>query len=171
MHDSYNAKLASVADMFALTHAPTRIWQEGELGTLLQHQLDAPLALDLSGGRRMEALRIEALLQADSQPIKTFRDLFTHPHPPREILNLTKVFLKTLRSEMDGFFATEVATVLYYGVILVARQRLKLRLSSKSDQVLREGYRWALAQPWLDETLRPLFAQGVDGFPDGQPNN
>jgi len=158
-NNSYNAKIDQVAEMFALAHQSKRIWRQEELNVLLRHQLDAPLALDLSGGNRLEALRIHTLLHGENPPINTLRDLLHHPHPPKDILSLTKVFFKTLRTEMDGFFATEVATVLYYAVILVAQHRLNMRMSTQPDAVLTEGYRWAAAQSWMDDNLRQLFTQ------------
>ncbi len=49
--------------------------------------------------------------------------------------------------------------MLYYLTIGTALLRCDHRLTRLSDSALREGFRWASAQPWTDEAARDLLCR------------
>jgi hypothetical protein len=55
----------------------------------------------------------------------------------------------------------EVATLLYYAAILVARRRHGQRITQLDDNSLRSGVEWSLQQPWVDQRTKSLFQEGI----------
>jgi hypothetical protein len=55
----------------------------------------------------------------------------------------------------------EVATVLYFSCIIVARMRCNVRISALDDASLARGLEWAAALPWIDEPTRRLLERGI----------
>jgi len=134
-------------------------WNSPDLGPILEHQLDTPLALDL-GARDQEA---------DNHPdsgdvpagaeMLTFRQLLLHPHPPVRLLHRVKQFAKGCRGRPDGPLPPEVATVLYLAAIAAARRNCQQRISALDNAAWQHGVEWALAQPWLNAEIRELLNQ------------
>lgn len=159
--DTNMATPENVGRMFALIHGTEQVWRQAELGTILQRQLDANLVADLSQGDPIMFLHVAELVAAVQLCSPTLRSLLLHPHPPEGLLELAKQLLKSLRQETGGLFAAEVATVLYYAVITVARVRLNARISALSDHALSAGCYWGLAQSWIDPTIRQILQSGI----------
>jgi hypothetical protein len=90
----------------------------------------------------------------------SFGQLLHDPNPPLPMLELTHKFAKACRGNPDGPLPPEVATVLYYAAITVARLRCGRRISRLDDGALHEGLRWALEQEWLDDGTRSIFKEG-----------
>ncbi len=165
-HDSLLSKQASsMARLMETSEDAGSLWSPEELGDILIHQLAAPLAQDLKsvgGGRgALEA----ASLSPPVPPIETFGDLFLHSSPPLELLQLVKRFAKSCRSGRESPLPDEIATILYFVTIVVARLRRGASISGLDDQSLRAGLEWTLAQPWLDEDTRGLLQEGLDSLP------
>jgi hypothetical protein len=138
-----------------------RLWESEELGAIFEHQLAAEIEFDL--GRSQEALGrdIPQLLRSvEGPPIRSFRDLFEHPRPPIELLDLTRQFAKTCRLRGDGPLPVEIATVLYVTAIVAAMVKAGQRITKLDDQALCYSLDWALDQPWLDESIRGLLRRG-----------
>ena len=134
-----------------------RPWHPEELGAILRHQLAAPLDEDLG---RIVAAAGRSDRKTGPDPV-SFADLLQHPDPPPELLEAAKRFAKAQRGRGDAGLPEEVAAVLYHASIVAARLRLGLRISDLGDAALREGLRWALGLPWLDEPTRALLQDGV----------
>jgi hypothetical protein len=137
-----------------------RIWAPEELGAILQHQMSTPLRVDLIGMERAIAARVKNLATAQGLLLKSLGDLLHHPNPPIELLKLTKDFAKACRLSPESSLPGEVATVLYFACILVARTRCRQKISALSDEQLQEGIAWVLESPWLDKATRKLFEAG-----------
>ena len=150
----------SLARMMDLDHKEQLLWKPEELGAILQHQLAAPIDFDFSYHGNMAQHSVEKFSSADGAPIKTFRDLFEHPHPPVELLELTKQFAKRCRNSRDGPLPDEIATIIYFLSIVSATTKCRRRISKLDDQSLRYALKWALAQPWLDKSTRDLLEEG-----------
>jgi hypothetical protein len=73
---------------------------------------------------------------------------------------LTKDFAKACRISADSPIPREIATVLYFASIAVARLRCGRRITELTDTAVRKGLDWALGQPWLDEATRRLLEEG-----------
>jgi hypothetical protein len=98
--------------------------------------------------------------------IRTFRELFQHPHPPVEFLEATKRFAKRCRNQPESPLPDEITTLLYFLAIVVARTRCGVRISGLDGEALRTGLDWALEQPWLDPTVRELLREGIASLDD-----
>ena len=77
----------------ALDHHP--YYDPEELGAILRHQLSTAVEFDLSGlDPGSQRLLRAAAACGQGGRVRTFRDLFFHPHPPLQLLHLTKNFAK-----------------------------------------------------------------------------
>jgi hypothetical protein len=77
---------AALARMMDLDTGTKHDWQPDELGSILRHQLDSPLGLDLGNFAPESKGTLDALRPSASIPLNTFGDLLRHPHPPLEVL-------------------------------------------------------------------------------------
>ena len=95
-----NAEPDSLARLLDLNDET--LWERGELGDILRHQLDAPVDFDLSrlGSAPGETLR--SVSHSGLAPIHSFRDLFEHEKPPVKLLKWTKQFARSCRSREEG---------------------------------------------------------------------
>ena len=137
-----------------------RPWRQNELAAIFQHQLAAPVQLDLADGHAGD----DPVLPPAYAEIRTFDQLFHHPDPPIELLKSVKEFAKANRNHPASALPGEIATVLYYASILVARLRCGVGISALSDDELRTGLEWALAQPWVDERLKSLLRNAASSL-------
>jgi hypothetical protein len=137
------------------------IWSGDELAAILRHQLSAPIQVDLSGLDTVAAPRVRMLSEAHGLLLKSFGDLLRHPNPPVELLKLTKDFAKAYRVTREGGLPREIATILYFASIVAARLRCRRRISRLDNAALRRGVELCLNQPWLDDSTRQLFEEGL----------
>jgi len=165
--ESLGQQALSLSKMMNLDAGREPLSETAELEAILQHQLAAPLAPDLSVVDPAVRSRIREWGEAAGQQLNTFRDLFQHPRPPVELLELTKRFAKHCRNHPEHPLPEEVATVLYFLVLAAALVKCGSRISKLSDAALREGIVWALDQPWLDEATRKILQEVVSGGPEG----
>lgn len=133
-------------------------WSAVDMAAILRHQLNAPLRADLGARNPNASKTLDTVSTAGPAPA-TFGELFAHPHPPIELLELAKDFGKALRLDSSCGVPAEVATVIYYASIVAARVHLGRRISDLDEMALRQGVEWTLAQPWLDAALRVMFEQ------------
>jgi hypothetical protein len=147
--------------MMAVGPEAAELWHAKELGEILRHQLAAPLEFEIIGVGPELVARLRAEEAADPE-IQTFGDLFEHAHPPVEMLEVAKEFAKASRAHADGPLPDEVAVVLHLLSIVVALKKCAKRITRLDEEGLRFGVRWALAQPWLDESTRKLLQSGLD---------
>jgi hypothetical protein len=162
MHDSeyLGSQAESLARMMDLDSQRGSLWSPAELQAIFEHQLDAPLADDLAKADAAAATRLRDGPPVEGRAIRTFRDLFAHPRPPLELLDLTKRFAKQCRKDRDGPLPEEIATALYFLAIVKAMTAGR-RISELDDQALRFGITWALEQPWLDAASAAIFRAGL----------
>jgi hypothetical protein len=153
-HDLTHSDPKSLAELLRVGGGADPLWRPEELAAVLRHQLAAPVEFDPP----------DPATAKRKPAVANFLELFEHPHPPLELLLRTKDFAKANRGRLEGLLPQEVATVLYYASIVVARLRLGERLSDLDDQTVRKGIDWALAQPWVDGPVRRLFTEGRIAF-------
>ena len=146
-----------LAKMMGLDAEVARVWRPEELAAILRHQLSAPVEFDLPGLGPGAARKLKFLSSAQGLLVKSFADLFHHPHPPVDLLELTKQFAKAHIDRSDSALPREIALVLYYGSIAVALLRCGQRITELDDSSLCNGIKWAIGQPWVDESTRGLF--------------
>jgi hypothetical protein len=160
-----------LADLMAFGREEA-LWGPQELGAILQHQLDAEVAFDLSRLGQVRVQEVErALASIQGSPIRTFRELFEHPSPPIELVDLSRRFAKACRSSRDGPLPNEIATVLYFASIVVAMITCGRRISKLDDEAIGYALDWALDQPWLDESIRGLISRGRQAVKPAGPED
>lgn len=135
--------LSQPSRLLALFSIPEQRWQPSELGDILAHQLNIPLA----------EMNIQNVDRAT-----TLRRIFEDPNAPLELLQQLKRFFKTSSLATDGSLPVEVATVLYIA-ILVAGERGGHTISKLDEASLRQRIDWAARRPWLDPQLSKLFEE------------
>jgi hypothetical protein len=154
-------KTVSLARLLEVSDQGVSPWTSHELGDILEHQLIAPLAPDLETIEGGPAAMRRATDDGHGPPICTFRDLFSHPNPPEDLLDLVKRFAKQCRRQPESPLPDEIATILYFLAIVVARLRRGRRISGLDDQSLDAGLHWALDQSWLDNVTRAVLQDGL----------
>ena len=142
-----------------------RVWRPEELAAIFRHQMSTSVQYDLRHLPLGKAGRLKALAEAEGLLLKSFSDLLQHPHPPVDLLNMTKEFAKACQASPDSPLPREIATAVYYATIVVARLRCGVRISRLTDADLRKGVEWAVAQPWLDDPTRALFQEALEMLP------
>ncbi len=153
---------AHLARMMAMAEKNERVWRPDELGAVLRHQLGAPVQLDLGNFNPGDARRLATLGNSQGLLLKSFSDLFHHPQPPIELLEMVKQFAKTSRSHPDSPLPREIATLLYYAAIVVAMTRCGRRITNLDDAGLKQGIGWVLNQNWIDDRTRGIFTEGLE---------
>ena len=143
------------------TGGPAPDWRPGELGAVFRHQMTAPVQFDLAGFDPAFAARLRLLSDAQGLLVKSFRDLFQHPHPPVALLEAVKDFAKRAAQSREAILPKAVARMVYYLAIAAALVRCDRRISSLKRSELLRGLRWALAQEWLEGDARELLEEGV----------
>ncbi len=149
------------ASLFDLDNHTDRLWRDEELGAILRHQMTAPLQVDLINLERGLAVKVRNLAESQGLTLKSFGDLLAHPHPPVELLKVTKDFAKACRLSPRGALPKEIASVLYFASIAAAMVRCRRRITGLSDADLADGLRWTLARPWLDAPTRTLLEEAL----------
>jgi hypothetical protein len=157
IHAAASRKLAKLLEPTG--DSPT-IYHGANPAVILRHQLDAPLAEELASPICGAEGRGEPLIGLDPS-LRTFADLFHHANPPIDLLKRAKEFSKSCRANPD-LLPPEVATLLYYTAIAVARVRHGEKITQLDDAGLRTGFEWAVAQPWVDEKIKQLFRSGIE---------
>lgn len=136
-----------------------RDWRADELSALLRHQLATPLTADLANAAPDAQQTLAAVTGPLAPALRTFGDLFRQPQPPLALLQLTKQFGKNHRQDPTSPLPAEIATIIYFASIVLARLRCRQSISDLEPQALHRGIQWALAQPWLDDSLRRVFQE------------
>jgi len=130
-------------------------WTDRDFGPMIEHQMKAPLAGDL--GQLLPDIN-DTLSET---PIRTFRELLCHPHPPASVLRLVKDFAKQLLRSSQYAYPEQVATVLYYASIAAAETRIQTKITNLPRSEIHKGYAWSRAQSWIPEDLRRLFEEAL----------
>lgn len=157
--DLQKTRAESLASIMDLANGG-ELWRQDELAAILRHQLAAPIAFDLSFLDAAPQQNCNALRGNDDPPIASFRDLFNHPRPPMELLQLTKDFSKACRTRSDAPLPDTIATVLYLLCIITARVKWDRRISKLDDRALEQRLQWAMEQPWVDDRTRAILCDG-----------
>ncbi len=147
-----------ISKPFDIDGAPWK-WGPDELGDILRHQMQAPLAADLN----LHTLRrhndeMTTLFSPDPcMGTTTFGRLFNDKNPPLNLLRLCKEFARENRFSKGGALPDEVAAVLYYAAIVVALRRTGARITSLTREEVQSGIEWIRTQDWIDPETRSIF--------------
>ena len=164
----FKSRAKKLATLMATGEARAELWRPDELAAVFRHQMSAPMLVDLGGFDPRTATRLRTLSEAQGLLLKSFADLFHHPSPPVELLELVKDFAKANLDHPGSGLPGEIAAALYYTSIAAALVRLDARISQLPDADLQRGLRWAMEQGWLDEKTKELLAQALKKVSNGK---
>jgi hypothetical protein len=162
------SRARTLAALLATGEEHAKLWRPDELAAMFRHQMAAPILVDLGSFDAPAAARLRTLSDAQGLLLKSFSDLFHHPSPPVELLELVKNFAKANVDHPDSGLPDEIASTLYYTSIASALVRLDRRISQLSDADLQRGLRWTASQAWLDEKTQGLIAAALQKVSAGQ---
>ena len=157
-----------LATLLATAEARARLWRPDELAAIFRHQMSAPMLVDLGTFDSRTATKLRTLSEAQGLLLKSFTDLFHHPAPPIELLELVKDFAKANMDHSESGLPGEIAAALYYTSIAAALVRLDAHISQLPDADLQRGLRWTMEQAWLDVKTKELLAQALGKMSAGQ---
>ncbi|HZQ46793.1 MAG TPA: hypothetical protein VFC07_07280, partial [Verrucomicrobiae bacterium] len=158
----FKSRPKSLAKLMEVGVGHPRLWRPDELAAIFRHQMSAPVLVDLGGFDPGTAVKLRILSEAQGLLLKSFADLFHHPSPPLELLELTKDFAKANLDHPESSLPNEIATALYYTCIATALVRLDKRISQLDDESLRRGLLWVKEQGWIDEEIQALLVKAMD---------
>jgi hypothetical protein len=128
--------------------------------TNLSDALSELIAFDAQGRAVWPAKELAAMLGREvgeflkNEQSGSVRELLETPNPSIEIL----IELKNLaKRRPKHLFPPEMALLLYYGTIAAAMVRCGERITKLGDEHLRDGFTWAIKQPWVPESICDLF--------------
>jgi len=153
----HKSRPKALAALLAAREERGRLWRPEELAAIFRRQMSAPVAVDLSGFDAVSAAQLRNVSEAQGLLLKSFGELFRHPNPPVELLEVTKDFAKLNLDHTDSVLPNEIATALYYTSIAVAMVRLDTRISQLKDADLKRGLEWVRLQGWIDQDTRTLM--------------
>jgi hypothetical protein len=166
----WKSRANKLSSLLATGEDRAQLWRPEELAAVFRHQLASPVVVDLGMFDERTAARLRTVSEAQGLLLKSFADLFQHPVPVRELLELVKDFARANLDQPGSALPKEIATTLYYTSIAAALVRLDVRITQLPDADLHRGLDWVRQQPWLDEPTRVLLtaaAAKVSGGPKG----
>src|SRR4051812_25091927 len=155
--ETENSEPGALAAMFDVEATSEGLWTAEELGAILRHQLDAPLGCDIAATGAISEDEIRRLSDHAGGPIRSFAELLHHPESPIDLLVFVKNFAKAVREDPAAALPKSIAAVLYFASIVGASRRCGRKITRLSDEEIRTGVEWVLAQPWVDPATRALF--------------
>jgi hypothetical protein len=164
----FNSRAKKLATLLATGEERAKLWRPDELAAIFRHQMSAPVLVDLGTFDPRSARRLRTISEAQGLLLRSFNDLFHHPAPPVELLELVKDFAKANLDHPESGLPGEIAAALYYTSIAAALVRLDARISQLPDADLQRGLRWTQEQAWLDEKAKELLAQALGKVSGGQ---
>ena len=72
--------------------------------------------------------------------------------------------VKKIESSQHIGVPRQIGWVMYVATVMAARLRLNTRIGNSPDESLRGWIEWALTEPWVDSSLRPLFEEAKQQF-------
>jgi hypothetical protein len=157
----FKSRAKELAALMASGDERRPLWRPDELAALFRHQMSAPVLMDLGSFDPRAAGRLKTLSAAQGLLLSSFADLFNHPSPPIQLLQMVKDFAKANMEHSAGGLPAEIAAALYYASIAAALVHLDARISQLADAPLRSGLLWTQEQSWLDEKTKALLAAAV----------
>ena len=153
----FKSRANKLASLLSSGGERSRLWRPEELAAIFRHQMSAPMVVDLGAFDARTALRLRSLSEAQGLVLKSFGDLFHHPAPVLELLELVKDFAKANIDQPESGLPGEIAAALYYTSIAAALVRLDIRITQLPDAALHAGLQQTLEQAWLDEKTKELL--------------
>jgi hypothetical protein len=164
----FKSRAKELAALLATGEERARLWRPDELAAIFRHQISTPMLVDLGSFDPRTATKLKVVSEAHGLLLKSFSDLFHHPTPPVELLELVKDFAKANLDHPESGLPGEIASALYYISIASALVHLDKRISKLPDADLRKGLLWTREQAWLDDATKKLLAAALEKISSGQ---
>lgn len=158
----FKSRAKELAELMASGEEHARLWRPDELAAIFRHQISTPMLVDLGSFDPRTATRLKTVSEAQGLLLKSFADLFHHPTPPVELLEIVKDFARANLDHPESGLPAEIASALYYTCIAAALVHLGTRISKLPDGDLQRGLSWTREQTWLDVKTKELLAQALD---------
>jgi hypothetical protein len=136
----------------------TDLWTPDEMKAMWQHQLAAPVDVDLAEVTSVRATILRSSAGLGSFGGKTFGQLFADTAAPIELLELTKEFAKETLKVSEEKQLKEIASALYYASYAAGLLRYGKLIGSMKAEELKPGFKWAQKRSWLDDSTKALIA-------------
>lgn len=164
----FKSRAKELAALLATGEERARLWRPDELAAIFKHQISSPMLVDLGSFDPRTASKLKIVSEDRGLLLKSFSDLFHHPAPPVELLELVKNFAKANLDHPESGLPTEIASSLYYISIASALVHLDRRISKLADMDLQRGLCWTREQGWLDDGTKELLAKASEKICVGQ---
>src|SRR5580692_11837540 len=90
----FKSRAKELVALMASGEERERLWRPDELAAIFRHQISSAILVDFGAFDAGTAARLKLVSQAQSLLLKSFADLFHHPAPPVELLQMVKDFAK-----------------------------------------------------------------------------
>ena len=141
--------------------APSAASSDEQHAASFQLQMALPLRTALADvSPRMTAL-LSLVAGENDQPIVTLGDLFEHPQPPIEILQIVKEWATQCMQKKNDDIPPRVAPVIYLAAVAAAFVKCQHRLTRSDDTDLQVTFRQALGTSWITGSVRHLFQNAL----------
>lgn len=137
-------------------------WQPNDLGAMLRHQLSMPVCFDLDQIRLDSSRQVRWKIDDTSK--HSFGALFRGAGVSPDLLILSKDYAKASLAHPDSCIPRAIAEVIYYCSIAAALVHCGTRISQLDGEALIRCFQRAMDQPWLDESLVPLFQKAIQAI-------
>ena len=164
----FKSRAKELAALMSTSEEGARLWRADELAAIFKHQISTPMLVDLGSFDPRTANKLKIVSEAHGLLLKSFSDLFHHPAPPAELLELVKNFAKANLDHPESGLPNEIASALYYTSIASALVKLDKRITKLPDADLWRGLGWAREQGWLDGATRELLGAALEKISGGQ---
>lgn len=152
------------ARLLELDEDPREEWQEEDLASMLKHQLSAPVELTLQDVSAELSEQLRTFCSSEGLLLKSFKDLLFHERPPVTLLRITKDFAKQSIRRPATALPRDIALALYYASIAAALCKQNERITSLSNEKLREGFKWVLSQAWMHKEVQELCRKALESL-------
>lgn len=146
----------ALAGLLKIATQQVEVWEENDLPSLWQHQLDTALEEDMCSLAPESRATFAATIASGEAAPETYRELITAKRPPIALLSELKNYAKKMQAKTD-FLPREIGLALYYVSIALAQVRLHMSISSLDRKALDKAFTWGAGQEWLDDDTRELF--------------
>jgi hypothetical protein len=135
------------------------LWTTGEMRAMWQHQLHAPIEIDLSTVPTVNISALRRNRETEQFLEKSFENLLRHNKAPVALLKGTKDFAKEIFKEAEDPQLKEIAASLYYSSYAAGLVFHNQRLGGMHRKELAGGFDWVLGREWVDEETKKLISE------------
>ncbi len=147
--DLSSCSFTELADFLRHAHSPG-VWSKSDFAALWAHQLSTPLWSELASQKSSP----QSALGDASEEQLTFGTALLVAKVPLPLLLSVKQYAQSHREAETSVLPAEIALMLYYLSLATAWALHRERITSMNDESLREGWRWATRQEWIDSRTR-----------------